>query len=141
MVTDLLLLEQRQRVGEQSHPEAPGGDLCRHEGEQQLGVHGHDEAFTQENQPSPQLYMPMPEVRNLDLVLPLTSTPWEEYGSHGTGQTRSRLSDVRPRGLLPMEFEDSPLGRPGPSRIRNALAKRARGVRKAIFNETDSSDD
>ena len=105
------------------------------------GAHEHDEAFRQENQPSPHLYMPMPEVRNLDLVLPLTSTPWEAYDGQGSGQIRSRLSDVRPRGLLPMEFEDSPLARPGPSRIRDALAKRARGVRKAIFNESDSSDD
>ncbi len=36
-VTDLFLLQQRQSVGQQSHPEASGGDLCRHEGEKQLG--------------------------------------------------------------------------------------------------------
>lgn len=36
MVTDLFLLQQRQGVGQQSHPEASGGDLGRHEGEQQL---------------------------------------------------------------------------------------------------------
>jgi len=36
-VTDLFLLQQRQGVGQQSHPEAPGGDLGHHEGEEQLG--------------------------------------------------------------------------------------------------------
>lgn len=36
MVTDLFLLQQRQGVGQQSHPETPGGDLGRHEGEEQL---------------------------------------------------------------------------------------------------------
>lgn len=36
VVTDLFLLQQRQGVSQQSHPEAPGGDLGRHEGEEQL---------------------------------------------------------------------------------------------------------
>lgn len=36
-VSDLFLLQQRQGVGQQSHPEASGGDLGRHEGEEQLG--------------------------------------------------------------------------------------------------------
>lgn len=36
-VTDLFLLQQRQGVGQQGHPEAAGGDLGRHEGEEQLG--------------------------------------------------------------------------------------------------------
>lgn len=37
MMTDLFLLQQRQGVGQQRHPEASGGDLGRHEGEEQLG--------------------------------------------------------------------------------------------------------
>lgn len=36
-MTHLLLLQQRQGVGQQRHPEAAGGDLGRHEGEEQLG--------------------------------------------------------------------------------------------------------
>lgn len=36
-VTDLFLLQQRQGVGQQRHPEAAGGDLGRHEREEQLG--------------------------------------------------------------------------------------------------------
>ena len=103
----------------------------------------HNEAFELEPQPPPHLEMPMPEVRNLDLVLPLTSTPGgEEYQRSGRSKTRL-LSDIRPRGLLPMEFEDSPLARPrpGPSRIKDALTRRALNVHKAIFKSGDSSDD
>lgn len=36
MAADLFLLQQRQSISQQSHPEAPGGDLGRHEGEEQL---------------------------------------------------------------------------------------------------------
>lgn len=35
-MTHVFLLQQRQGVGQQSHPEASGGDLCRHEGEEKL---------------------------------------------------------------------------------------------------------
>ena len=83
----------------------------------------------------------MPEVRNLNLVLPLTSTPLDDFDNQPSGRSKSRLSDVRPRGLLPLEFEDSPLARPGQSRIRDAIVRRARSVQKAIFNDEDSSDD
>ena len=100
----------------------------------------HNKAFAEETEPPPQLDMAMPEVRRLDHVLPLTSTP-EEQENHGSGRAKSRLSDIRPRGLLPMEFQDSPLGRPGPSRIRDAITKRAINIQKAIFKSADSSDD
>lgn len=36
-MTDLFLLQQRQCIGQQSHPETAGGDLGRHEGEEKLG--------------------------------------------------------------------------------------------------------
>lgn len=37
MVTaDLFLLKQRQGIGQQCHPEAAGGDLGRHEREEQF---------------------------------------------------------------------------------------------------------
>lgn len=37
MVTaDLFLLQQRQGIGQQRHPEAAGGDLGRHEREEQF---------------------------------------------------------------------------------------------------------
>ena len=108
--------------------------------EQEHLENDHETAFTEEAQAS-HLHMPMPEVRNLDLVLPLTSTPLEDYRNQPSGRSKSRLSDIRPRGLLPMEFEDSPLGRPGQSRIRDAITRRARSVQKAIFNDADSSDD
>ena len=101
----------------------------------------HETAFTEEKQTSPHLHMAMPEVRNLDLVLPLTSTLREDFENQPSGRSKSRLSEIRPRGPLPMEFEDSPVARPGPSRIRDAIARRARSVQKAIFNETDSSDE
>ena len=110
------------------------------EAEEQL-ENDHETAFTEEKQVSPHLHMPMPEVRNLDLVLPLTSTLREDFENQTSGRSKSRLSEIRPRGPLPMEFEDSPVARPGPSRIRDAIARRARSVQKAIFNETDSSDE
>ena len=110
------------------------------EEEQEQLENDHETAFTEEAQTS-RLHMPMPEVRNLNLVLPLTSTPLDDLNNQPSGRSKTRLSDVRPRGLLPLEFEDSPLARPGKSRIRDAIVRRARSVQKAIFNDEDSSDD
>jgi hypothetical protein len=83
------------------------------------------------------LDMPFPDVQNLDNVLPLTSTPLD--------QSKKRLSDIRPRGLLPMEsmqFEDSPLAstsKTTPSLFQQALVKRARQLKKAFTGDQGSS--
>ena len=76
----------------------------------------HDDAFAEETPLHNHLPTPFPEVQNLNNVLPLTSTPEE---LHPPKPPRQRLSDVRPRGLLPMAFEDSPLASTlTPSRFR-----------------------
>ena len=95
----------------------------------------HETAFAEETPRNLQLSMPFPDVQNLEHVLPLTSTPLQ--------QSKKRLSDVRPRGLLPMEFEDSPLAStssPTPSRFQQAVVRRARQVRKVLSGDKDSSD-
>ena len=83
------------------------------------------------------LQIPFPEVRNFDDILPLSSTPSSE--NPAVDLQRARLSAVRPRGLLPMEIEESPLHRPSGSRIQQALTRRADQVRKILSRSSSDS--
>ena len=81
------------------------------------------------------LNMPFPEVQSLDNILPLSSTPLSSLP-----QQQARISSVRPRGLLPMEIEDSPLHRPSGSRLQEALLRRSNQVKKILSkSKSDSS--
>ena len=93
----------------------------------------HNDAFANRVVDNP-LQIPFPEVQNLNAILPLTSTPLLSTAS----SSRPRLSDVRPRGLLPMEIEDSPLQQPR-SRIQAALTRRADQVRKILSRSSSDS--
>ena len=89
-----------------------------------------------------QLSIPFKKVRNMDNVLPLTSTPLvpiPESLQGAAGHSRPRLSGVRPRGLLPNEM-DTPEPRPsaGPSRIKQAMVRRARQVKAALSRNEES---
>ena len=100
--------------------------------EAHVQVDHHNEALRVVDNP---LQMAFPEVRNLEDMLPLSSTP-----ASAIPAADGRLSAVRPRGLLPMEIEDSPLHRPQGSRIQQALTRRADQVRRILSrNSSDSS--
>ena len=95
---------------------------------------GHNRAFNAESPENEQLPIPFPEVLNLEHVLPLTSTP-------ASSNTRiyHRLSAVRPRGLLPMEIEDSPLSSPSKSRFKKAMHDGAKHLKKVLSMEEKNS--
>ena len=99
----------------------------------------HVEGFAEETPLFVPLDIPMPEVQNLNHVLPLTSTP--KQVNKAAAPSKARLSDIRPRGFLPMEFEDSNLGSSSrtPSRFKQALVNHAKQVKKALSKDTDSS--
>ena len=100
----------------------------------------HNAAFQEETPTNNPLDMAFPAVEKLSLVLPLTSTPTSTDVPPASGLPRPRLSDVRPRGLLPMEFEDSPLGSSSrSSRFKQALARRTKQAKKALSMTQDSS--
>ena len=89
-----------------------------------------------------QLSIPFKKVRNMENVLPLTSTPMvpiPESLQGAAGHSRPRLSGVRPRGLLPNEM-DTPEPRPSacPSRIKQAMVRRARQVKAALSRNEES---
>ena len=90
-----------------------------------------------ENPPPSQLTMPFDKVQNLDNVLPLTSTP---ISSHSNA--RPRISAVRPRGMLPLEIEEpcSSRSTSTPSRIKQAIQKRATQIKELFPVTKDSSD-
>ena len=67
-------------------------------------------------------------------MLPLSSTP-----APAVPAVDGRLSAIRPRGLLPMEIEDSPLHRPQGSRIQEALSRRANQVRRILSRHSSDS--
>ena len=99
----------------------------------------HDKAFSTETPENEQLPIPFPEVLNLDHVLPLTSTP--ASSTTPLTQIPQRLNAVRPRGFLPMEFEDSPLA-PSPtrSRLKKVMHDGAKHLKKVLaLDEKNSS--
>ena len=79
------------------------------------------------------LTTPVPRVFNYENVLPLTSTPQEER----TKPENHRLSSVRPRGLLPLELDDSSSSSTSAS-LQRGLRHKARQV-KGLFFSSDSS--
>ena len=99
--------------------------------EDHVEVDHHNEALRVVDNP---LQMAFPEVLNLEDMLPLSSTP-----AQGVPAINGRLSAIRPRGLLPMEIEDSPLHRPHGSRIQDALARRATQVRRILSRHSSDS--
>ena len=80
------------------------------------------------------LNMPFPEVQSLENILPLSSTP-----NSSLALPPARLSSVRPRGLLPLEIEESPLHQQSSSRIQSAISKRADQVRKLLSKSNSDS--
>ena len=80
------------------------------------------------------LNMPFPEVQSLENILPLSSTP-----NSSLALPLARLSSVRPRGLLPLEIEESPLHQQSSSRIQSAISKRADQVRKLLSKSSSDS--
>ena len=98
-----------------------------------------DTAFNEAAPANDHLSIPFPEVQNLDRVLPLTSTP--ASSTTPVAHFPQRTCSVRPRGLLPMEFEDSPLasGSNQPSRYKRALAEKARQIQRAITRRVDDA--
>ena len=100
-----------------------------------------NEAFEDETPLFGHTSTPFPEVLNLETVLPLTSTPTSPL-FQASGAHKKRLSDVRPRGFLPVELQESPLGsvnRPGPSRIQRAASNKAESIQKLISTANDDS--
>ena len=91
----------------------------------------HNKAISVVDNP---LNMPFPEVQTLENILPLSSTP-----NSSLALPPARLSLVRPRGLLPLEIEESPLHQPSRSRIQSALSKRADQVRKLLSKSNSDS--
>ena len=89
-------------------------------------------AFNKETPLHDHAPIPFPDVQNFDNVLPLTSTP--ESSTAPIVHFPQRTSSVRPRGPLPMEFEDSPLasGSKQPSRYKKAIAEKAKAIQKAF---------
>ena len=80
------------------------------------------------------------EVRNLELVLPLISTPTPDSASSAVaGHSRPCLSALRPRGMLPMEM-DTPQSSGSPSRFQKAMRNRAQQVHKVLSRTKKSSD-
>ena len=96
----------------------------------------HNEGFEVQNAPrSHHLNMPSDRVMNLENVLPLTSTPIPDP------RTKPRVAAVRPRGMLPMEIEEpSPSHSSTPSRIRQAIKKRANQIKELFPGSKNSSD-
>ena len=88
-----------------------------------------DKAFAEETPINAQLSMPFPTVRNLDHVLPLTSTPVDDQVASSSNR---RLSAIRPRGFLPMEMEDPQSPVTPRSRYTAALASRSDQVRRVL---------
>ena len=81
------------------------------------------------------LNIPFPEVQTFDDILPLSSTPLSSIHRQS-----ARLSSVRPRGLLPLEIEESPVPHLSGSRIQAALSRRSDQVRKLLSkSKSDSS--
>ena len=102
----------------------------------------HNNAFEEAPPSNDQLYMPFGEVQNLEEILPLTSTPTPQVPTERI-HSRPRISDVRPRGLLPMERENShdhPSPSSGMSRFRQAVTNRAAQVQKLLSGDLSSSD-
>ena len=103
----------------------------------------HEVAFHEEVPLYNPLPMPFHDVQNLESILPLTSTP--STSDAPIAHFPQRTSSVRPRGFLPMEIEDSPLGSTPkrPSRFKKALVDKAKKIHEAFSNNTaadDSSD-
>ena len=102
-----------------------------------------NDAFEEEPQLHEQLSIPFNEVQNLELVLPLTSTPTSDSVPPAVaGHSRPRLSAVRPRGMLPMEM-DTPVSsrmNTAPSRFQQAVRNRAQQVRAVLSLTKESSD-
>ena len=97
-------------------------------------VDPHNNAFEDGPVHNP-LQMAFPEVRNLNDVLPLSSTPMPTTST--ANASRSRLYAHRP--LLPMEIDESPLHRPSGSRIQQAMVRRADQVRKLLSRSSSDS--
>ena len=91
----------------------------------------HNKAISVVDNP---LNMPFPEVQSLENILPLSSTPI----TSGVPPP-PRLSSVRPRGLLPLEIEESPLHQQSSSRIQLAISRRAEQVRKLLSKSNSDS--
>ena len=113
--------------------------LLKHQGNEDERFSGNDDdtnvlevAFNEETPLHDRTPIPFPDVQNLDNVLPLTSTP--ESSTAPIVHFPQRTSSVRPRGPLPMEFEDSPLasGSKQPSRYKKAIAEKAKAIQKAF---------
>ena len=100
-----------------------------------------NEAMEEDVSLNDRVYLPFGKVRNLEAVLPLTSTPTSLPMDSAAGHSRPRLSTVRPRGMLPLETATSEPSLLGdvPSRIKQALVKRAQQV-KAVLSKDDVSD-
>ena len=100
-------------------------DSKQTDNDQEKDTEVREAAFHEEVPLHDHLAMPFNEVLNMENILPLTSTPTSSNVPNA--HFPQRTSSVRPRGLLPMEFEDSPLGSTSknPSRYWKALADRA----------------
>ena len=97
-----------------------------------LTLNPHDNPIRVVDNP---LNIPFPEVQTFDDILPLSSTPLSSIHRQS-----ARLSSVRPRGLLPLEIEESPVPHLSGSRIQAALSRRSDQVRKLLSkSKSDSS--
>ena len=94
-------------------------------------VDPHNKAISVVDNP---MNMPFPEVQSLENILPLTSTPI----TSGVPPP-ARLSSVRPRGLLPLEIEESPLHQQSSSRIQLAISRRADQMKKLLSKSNSDS--
>ena len=106
------------------------------------GAHSEpfNEAFEEETPLNEQPSIPFNVVRNLELVLPLISTPTPDSASSAVaGHSRPCLSALRPRGMLPMEM-DTPQSSGSPSRFQKAMRNRAQQVHKVLSRTKKSSD-
>ena len=116
-------------------------DSKQTDNDQEKDTEVHEAAFHEEVPLHDHLAMPFNEVLNMENILPLTSTPTSSNVPNA--HFPQRTSSVRPRGLLPMEFEDSPLGSTSktPSRYKKALADRAKEVKKLFTKKTVTDDE
>ena len=116
------------------------GDSTHSIDDKQEVTETHEVAFHEEVPLHNHLSMPFNDVQNLENILPLTSTPASTHAP--AAHFPQRTSSVRPRGFLPMEFEDSPLGSPSkpPSRYKKALAEKAKKIQKAFSKYTADDD-
>ena len=95
----------------------------------------HNIGFQEEEPLHVHLPMPFNEVQNLNNVLPLTSTP------ASSSSTRSRLPGVRPRGLLPIELEQTTARSSATSsRIKTAMQNREKEQSLFLTAPPDYSD-